>query len=382
MNTIQVLGTGDDRMRALKYNLGMALTQFPMSGQVEEISEYNKITASGAKEMPALMIDGEILSEGFVPSVDEIKRLLRNRELVKSKLFRLRRILVPVDLSPASENALLYACQLAHVFGSSVEVVYAMDSIFEGNEPSPTGFLSGYKKAMQEEVDHFVQSVLSKADNSCPPPNFIHDSPSVNPESPALRTRIVFGFPEDVLSELSQKADLLIMGTTGRGNLTRKLFGSVSVAVSNRAHCPVLLIPPQAQFKGFKSILYASNFESLDALAIKQTVTFARRFSGQMHFVHVGPPGEQGVDLERKLFEINYIYSDPEMPFIFQKIVGEDVIDAMHEYAFMQRTDLFIFVTHHRSFWESILHRSISKEMLLHTSAPVLVIHAENDILE
>lgn len=382
MNTIQILGAGDDKMRALKHNLGMALTQFPLTGEVEEVSEYNKITSTGVKSMPALVIDGEILSEGFVPSVDEIKRLLRNRELVKSKLYRLHRILVPVDLSPASENALRYACQLAHVFGSGIEVVYAMDSIFEGNEPSPTGFLSGYKKAMQEEVDHFVQSVLQKGNDYCPPLDLSRHSPNVDPDKPALRSRIVFGFPEDVLSELSIKADLLVMGTTGRGNLTRKLFGSVSIAVSNRAQCPVLLIPPQAQFKGFKSILYASNFESLDALAIKQTVTFARRFKGQMHFVHVGPPDEQGVDMERKLFEINYIYADPEMPFIFQKIVGEDVIDTLHEYAFSQRIDLFIFVTHQRSFWESILHRSMSKEMLLHTSAPVLVIHAENDILE
>jgi nucleotide-binding universal stress UspA family protein len=381
MNTIQIFGTGDDKMRALRHNLGMALTQFPLKGEVEEVSEFNKINLKGVREVPALVVDGEILSEGVVPSVEEIKRLLRNRELVRSKLYRLRRILAPIDLSPASENSLRYACQLAQIFGSSVEVVYAMDSIFEGKEPSPTGFLSGYKKAMQEEVDQFVRSVLGNESGLCPTPDFNHDTPMTDSEQQVLRTRIVFGFPEEVLADLSVKADLVVMGTTGRGNLTRKLFGSVSVAVSNRAHCPVLLIPPQAQFKGFKNILYASNFESLDALAIKQTVTFARRFNGQMHFVHVGPAGEQGVDLERKLFEINYIYADPEMPYIFHKIVGDDVIDALHEYAFTQRIDLFIFVTHHRAFWESILHRSMSKEMLLHTSAPVLVIHSENDVL-
>ncbi len=381
MNTIQIYGNGDDKMRALRHNLGMALTQFPMNGQVEEVSEYNKISLKGVREVPALVIDGEILSEGVVPSVEEIKRLLRNRELVRSKLYRLRRILAPIDLSPASENSLRYACQLAQIFGSSVEVVYAMDSIFEGKEPSPTGFLSGYKKAMQDEVDQFVRDALGEESLFYPAPDFNHDAPTTEPDQPVLRTRIVFGFPEDVLADLSVKADLVVMGTTGRGNITRKLFGSVSVAVSNRAHCPVLLIPPQAQFKGFKNILYASNFESLDALAIKQTVTFARRFNGQMHFVHVGPAGEQGVDLERKLFEINYIYADPEMPYIFHKIVGDDLIDALHDYAFAQRIDLFIFVTHHRAFWESILHRSMSKEMLLHTSAPVLVIHAENDVL-
>lgn len=175
-------------MRALRHNLGMALTQFPLKGEVEEVSEFNKINLKGVREVPALVVDGEILSEGVVPSVEEIKRLLRNRELVRSKLYRLRRILAPIDLSPASENSLRYACQLAQIFGSSVEVVYAMDSIFEGKEPSPTGFLSGYKKAMQEEVDQFVRSVLGNESGLCPTPDFNHDTPMTDSEQQVLRT--------------------------------------------------------------------------------------------------------------------------------------------------------------------------------------------------
>lgn len=382
MTTIQILGMGDARTHALKSNLNQALAQFPLQGKIEEISEYNQIHASGVKEPPALILDGEIVSEGVVPSVEEIKRMLRNRNLLRSKLYRLRRILVPVDLSPASEGALVFACHMAHLFDANVEVVYAMDSLFEGASPSPTGFLSGYRKTMQNEVNAFVQKATKDSNVVYRGmTNATQEAKNYEPgaEPPWLQTDIVFGFPEEVLFELSKKADLIVMGTTGRGDLTRKIFGSVSISVSKSAECPVLLVPPQAVYTGFRNILYASNFDSLDPLTVKQTVAFARRFKGQLHFVHVGQPGEKGVDLEKKLFEINYVYADPDMPFIFTKIVGDNVVECLHEYAFEHRIDLFVFVTHQRSFWGDLLHHSISKDMLLHTNTPLLVIHAEAD---
>ncbi|MCB0534076.1 MAG: universal stress protein [Lewinellaceae bacterium] len=382
MTTIQIFGTGDAKMHALRKNLSLALAQYPIQGKVEEISEYNQIYASGVTDPPALMLDGEIVSEGTVPSVDEIESLLRNRNLLRSKLYRLRRIMVPVDLSPASENALLYACQLAHLFDANMEVIYVMDSIFEGAKPSTSGFLSSYRKTMQDEVDAFVRKATKDSDVTCPGSMSMQRDGEIEPGTnrPWLRTNIAFGFPEEVLQAMSQKADLLVMGTTGRGNITRKLFGSVSIAVSKTANCPVLLVPPQAQYKGFHNILYASNFESLDPLTIKQTVAFARRFNGQLHFVHVGQAAETGTELEKRLFEINYVYADANMPFLFKKIVGDDIVECLHEYAFEQRIGLFVFVTHQRSFWEDLLHHSISKDMLLHTSTPVLIIHSESDV--
>ncbi|MBK9335897.1 MAG: universal stress protein [Lewinellaceae bacterium] len=381
MTTIQIFGTGDARMHDLRSNLSLALAEYPVQSNIEEISEYNQILASGVAHTPALMLDGKIVAEGVVPSVEEIKDILRNRNLLRSKLYRLRRIMVAVDLSPASENALLFACRLAYLFDANLEVVYVMDSIFEGSKPSPSGFLSSYRKTMQDEVDAFVRKATQANNIECVPESERREmdtEPGAN--IPRLRTNIAFGFPEEVLSDLSQKADLLVLGTTGRGNLTRKLFGSVSIAVSKSAQCPVLLVPPQAVYTGFRNILYASNFDSLDPLTVKQTVTFARRLEGQLHFVHAGQAGETGVDLEKKLFEINYVYADPGKPFIFSKVIGANVVESLHEYAFEHRIDLFVFVTHQRSFWEDVLHHSISKEMLLHTSSPVLIIHAESDI--
>lgn len=381
MTTIQIFGIGDAKMHDLRSNLSLALAQYPVQSNIEEISEYNQILASGVVRTPALMLDGKIVSEGAVPSVEDIKEMLRNRNLLRSKLYRLRRIMVAVDLSPASENALVFACHLARLFDANLEVVYIMDSIFEGAKPSPSGFLSSYRKTMQDEVDAFVRKAAQSGNVECVQEGERRDV-DTEPGAgvPRVRTHIAFGFPEEVLSNLSQKADLLVLGTTGRGNLTRKLFGSVSIAVSKSAQCPVLLVPPQAQYVGFRNILYASNFDSLDPLTVKQTVAFAHKLNGQLHFVHAGPAGESGGDLEKKLFEINYVYSDAERPFLFSRVIGDNVVESLHEYAFEHRIDLFVFVTHQRSFWDDLLHHSISKEMLLHTSSPVLIIQAEGDM--
>lgn len=370
-------------MHDLRSNLSLALAQYPVQSNIEEISEYNQILASGVVHTPALVLDGKIVAEGAVPSVEEIKEMLRNRNVLRSKLYRLRRIMVAVDLSPASENALVFACNLARLFDANLEVVYIMDSIFEGARPSPSGFLSSYRKTMQDEVESFVRKAAQKGNVECVPEGERRDV-DTEPGTgvPRMRSNIAFGFPEEVLSALSQKADLLVLGTTGRGNLTRKLFGSVSIAVSKSAQCPVLLVPPQATYTGFRNILYASNFDSLDPLTVKQTVAFARKLKGQVHFVHAGPAGESGSDLEKQLFEINYVYSEPERPFIFSRVIGDNVVESLHEYAFEHRIDLFVFVTHQRTFWDDLLHHSISKEMLLHTSSPVLIIHAEADMPE
>lgn len=370
-------------MHDLRSNLSLALAQYPVQSSIEEISEYNQILASGIAHTPALVLDGKIIAEGAVPSVEEIKEMLRNRNVLRSKLYHLRRIMVAVDLSPASENALIFACNLARLYDANLEVVYIMDSIFEGAKPSPSGFLSSYRKTMQDEVESFVRKAAQKGQVECVPEGKRRDMDTEPGTSvPRVRSNIAFGFPEEVLNTLSQKADLLVLGTTGRGNLTRKLFGSVSIAVSKNAQCPVLLVPPQAVYAGFRNILYASNFDSLDPFTVKQTVAFARKLKGQLHFVHAGPAGESGADLEKQLFEINYVYSDAERPFIFSRVIGDNVVERLHEYAFEHRIDLFVFVTHQRTFWDDLLHHSISKEMLLHTSSPVLIIHAEADMPE
>jgi nucleotide-binding universal stress UspA family protein len=62
-------------------------------------------------------------------------------------------------------------------------------------------------------------------------------------------------------------------------------------------------------------------------------------------------------------------------------MVSENVVEALYEYAFYHRIDLLVFVTHHRSFWDNILHKSITNEVLASSDLPLLVIHSDDDML-
>jgi len=63
------------------------------------------------------------------------------------------------------------------------------------------------------------------------------------PAGVEIETRVVEGNPVNVLIEASRDADLLVVGSRGRGGLVGLLLGSVSQRCVERAECPVVVVP-------------------------------------------------------------------------------------------------------------------------------------------
>ena len=382
---IKIFGAHNADSRLMGERVRLALEDNGLEGKVIDIVDPVAIQIHNVKTLPALMIEGDLVLQGFVPSVTEIARLMKNKDLFKSKLFHLHTLSVAIDMSDVSANALGFAWKIAQKMDCNLEIVYAMDSIFEGTVPSASGFLSSYSKTMHSELDTFISDTMRTMGVEYIPPSRFAGEPgdlSSNPNKlPQIVSKVIYGAPDIALTEYSRHTDLLVLGSTGRGGLGKKLFGSVSVEVSRNAHCPVLFISKDAEFRGFENVLYASDFDSINPLSIQQTVSFARRFDGQIHFVHVGPGGEKDLEAQRERFEANFGDSGYNKPFIFSKMVSEDIVGAIYEYAFYHRIDLLVFVTHHRAFWDNILHKSITNEVLASSDVPILVIHSDDDML-
>ena len=78
---IEILGTGCKRCDQLYENAISAASKFDtaLDIKIEKISDINYFTKMGVFMTPGLVIDGELISTGKVPSPNEIKKKIEDK---------------------------------------------------------------------------------------------------------------------------------------------------------------------------------------------------------------------------------------------------------------------------------------------------------------
>ena len=134
------------------------------------------------------------------------------------------KIVVGVDGSLSSQQALRWAARQARLTGGVVHAVSVWDY--------PTGAL------VLEDIDWF--GITSKT---------LEDAvtASLQPDEAERVQRVVLrGYPVRVLLDAAADAELLVVGSRGRGGMAGILLGSVSQHVVTHARCPVVVMHAEA----------------------------------------------------------------------------------------------------------------------------------------
>jgi small redox-active disulfide protein 2 len=76
MMDIKVLGSGCSRCNELEKRVMDVLAELGVAANVEHVTDFKEIAAMGVFMTPSLAIDGKVVSQGKIPSKDEIKKLL------------------------------------------------------------------------------------------------------------------------------------------------------------------------------------------------------------------------------------------------------------------------------------------------------------------
>jgi len=76
MTKIEVLGTGCAKCKRLFDNVQVAVKELGIAAEVVKVEDLDAIVEAGVMLTPALFINGEIVAEGRVPDVNEIKSML------------------------------------------------------------------------------------------------------------------------------------------------------------------------------------------------------------------------------------------------------------------------------------------------------------------
>jgi nucleotide-binding universal stress UspA family protein len=142
------------------------------------------------------------------------------------------RIVVGVDGSEGSKSALRWAAGQTRLTGAALEAVTAWES------PAAHGWAPVY--AHNRDHDALTKKVLSETIAAT-----LGDSPVAD-----ITLIVAEGQPAHVILTASQGADLLVVGSRGRGGFAGLVLGSVSQHCVQHAPCPVVVIPPEAGDKG------------------------------------------------------------------------------------------------------------------------------------
>lgn len=132
------------------------------------------------------------------------------------------RIVVGVDGSPASVDALRWAAGQADLIGAAVEAVISWEY------PSTSGMEFG-----SLDIDWAENARAALADAL---------AVALGEDADRVTRTVTRGHPAEVLVAAAQGADLLVVGSRGHVALPGRLLGSVSEHVAARASCPVVVV--------------------------------------------------------------------------------------------------------------------------------------------
>lgn len=78
MKKLEVLGTGCPKCEKLAQEVGRAARELGIEFELHKVKDIMKITSYGVLLTPALVVDGTVKISGKVPSLDELKELIKD----------------------------------------------------------------------------------------------------------------------------------------------------------------------------------------------------------------------------------------------------------------------------------------------------------------
>ena len=147
-------------------------------------------------------------------------------ESVLSRPVTLERILVPVDFSDCSLDALEYAVVVAQRAKASLMLLHVLEPVSYGLD-----FTFGHMRTREQERESWTKRLEELASS--------HQHSHLPMES-----RLRGGSPADSILDSAQTlpCDLIVMGTHGHRGISHTISGSVAEAVPRKARCPVLAV--------------------------------------------------------------------------------------------------------------------------------------------
>jgi len=261
-------------------------------------------------------------------------------------------IIVPVDLSNNSKDALRYAGHLAERAGANIMIIHSQSLLQKA-----IAFTTG-KGETEKDPQKWILKRIRKLKEKHP--------------------EIIVDFKitkDDIINSLeksieSANADLVVMGTQGQNENPDTFLGSTSGALAKTTEIPVLLIPPGFKFKGIDRIVFAAKNTFVKYIgALDPIIHINQIFKPHVQLLHLG---EQPDPIPESSFSILKVIND------ITRYGNDNFNESIREYLTQHHADLLCVIRRKRGFVEKMMEPSKTLASKFYTDIPVLVLIGED----
>lgn len=298
-------------------------------------------------------------------------------------MIAFRHILCATDFSDTAARALAHATALATRYDARLTLLHVVP-VFE--ESLPAGLTVGRASAgwLRDEVLGVMHRAVAQTGAAAIDPALLVEE----------------GRPDAVIvaQAAALPADLLVLGTHGRGGFTRLMLGSVAEKVVRTAACPVLTIPPAAASStaaavAFRQILCPIDYSPASLRALEYALELGRQGGGRvtvlsaLEYMDVETPAahvDAGIRRNRDRFIEDarqrlhrQLTGEPETRCEVEEVVAVNrAYKAILQHASASGTDLIVMGAQGADGIELMLYGSNTHHVVRAATCPVLTVRA------
>lgn len=297
--------------------------------------------------------------------------------------FKISKILLPLDFSPASMQALDYAVSLAKQFRATIHLVHVHPPDEAASMPGAAHLLLQSAEAIEHLNEELAGIHRKRVEPFCP-------------ENCHIRG----GHPYQEIIGLAREiaADLIVLSTRGHSGLKHLLLGSTAERVVRGAPCPVLVARKQKRGSkaspeafAIRTILVPTDFSRCAIAGAEYAAFLAKTLGATLRLFHAIYPYTNYVFVDRAGVRLSGLVEAVEetarqemdalkqmnflrgLPVQTETLPGH-AVDEICAAASEPDVDLVVTSTHGRTGFKHAVIGSVAEHVVRYAGCPVLVV--------
>jgi nucleotide-binding universal stress UspA family protein len=270
-------------------------------------------------------------------------------------MSRIKTILVGIDYTKSSDNALQYAILLAEKSTASLMLFHVYENpivhLYSG------AYFVDYdnvEKGNIEKLEKYKAKILST--------NSKLDI-AILATDKSIKSSI-----KDLVEK--HKISLVVFGLESKSKVSKFLYGTTGVKLASRIKCPVIIVPEDYKQHQLKhTVLAVDNNEHIKSKIVKKAKEFNNDLNLPYEFIHV--------KTEYEFLALPTTKIKKEQEKLKVKVIeSENFVSGIKSYTSKNKVDLIIVISHSHSALYNLFNDSNTKLIAFESKKPVMCFHA------